>query len=120
MKHCKECDKILFGRADKKFCGDACRTAYHNRQNAKIRNVVKMINSILLQNWLILRDLDMNGLQLLSKNELSLLGFDFHYFTHFEYNDSGEEIRYCYEFGYHYESSNCVRLLKREMQYSII
>ena len=31
---CPECGDKLKGRADKKFCSDACRNAYNNKLNS--------------------------------------------------------------------------------------
>lgn len=32
-KNCPECGDKIIGRADKKFCSDACRNAYNNALN---------------------------------------------------------------------------------------
>lgn len=34
-RKCGQCGEILIGRSDKKFCGEKCRSAYHNIHNPK-------------------------------------------------------------------------------------
>jgi hypothetical protein len=31
-KKCKQCERLVVGRSDKKFCSDACRIDHHNQQ----------------------------------------------------------------------------------------
>ena len=33
METCLECGEKIIGRSDKKFCNDACRNSYNNKQN---------------------------------------------------------------------------------------
>ena len=33
-KRCLECNDVLHGRSDKKFCSDACRNTYNNKKKS--------------------------------------------------------------------------------------
>ena len=35
FRKCKKCEDHLFGRSDKKFCSDKCKSAYNNEHNPK-------------------------------------------------------------------------------------
>ena len=55
-KHfCLFCEKILKGRADKKFCDDVCRNAYHNEAAMEDEGEVRRITNILKKNRRILK-----------------------------------------------------------------
>jgi len=44
-KHCLECGKPIYeGRADKKFCGNICRSKYHNKGNSDSNWIIKKID----------------------------------------------------------------------------
>jgi hypothetical protein len=49
-KVCPECGEKIRGRVDKKFCGDACRNSWNNKQNADANNFVRNINNSLRKN----------------------------------------------------------------------
>ena len=44
------------GRIDKKFCSDACRNAYNNKQNKDQTNLMRNINNKLRKNFKILSE----------------------------------------------------------------
>jgi len=46
-KNCPECDDKIKGRADKKFCSDACRNAFNNKLNSDANSTVRNINNAL-------------------------------------------------------------------------
>ena len=55
MKTCLECEANLQGRADKKFCSDACRNNFNNRQKSAVTILVRQVNSVLKKNRNILK-----------------------------------------------------------------
>ena len=47
QKKCLECERPVFGRADKKFCSDGCRNAYNNKNKAAATNYIRNVNNLL-------------------------------------------------------------------------
>lgn len=97
---CPECERPVFGRADKKFCSDACRNAFNNRANADATNLIRNINNILKKNRRILIELNPNGKTKVMKKTLMQLGFDFDYHTSTYQTKAGQLYKYCYDQGY--------------------
>ncbi len=115
-KHCLECDRIFFGRADKKFCSDACRNAYNNREQSTENTIIKKVNRILRKNRQILKKLNPDDKAKVSMQQLSQEAFNFHYFTHNYVTKTGKEYRFCYEYGYLMLGENFVLLVKRDVE----
>ncbi len=99
-KKCIECGDDFQGRADKKFCGDSCRSAYNNKLNSDANNFVRNINNILRKNRRILADLNPNGKSKIHKDKLMEAGFKFSYFTNIYKTKAGKVYYFCYEQGY--------------------
>ena len=97
---CLECKDELFGRADKKFCSDQCRTSHHNKQNSDSNNFMRNINNILRKNRRILLSLNPKGKAKTTKTELLDLGFKFGYYTNEYVTKGGKVYKFCYEQGY--------------------
>lgn len=93
--HCKDCNKELSGRIDKKFCSDYCRSNYHTKINRTSNNDIKNIDNALKRNRRILDEICKSGTKKVPLKFLQDLGFKPDYFTHF---DQKKEIRYCYDF----------------------
>ena len=60
-KLCPECGDKIIGRADKKFCCDACRNSHNNALNKDSKNLVRNINNRLRKNYRILESLNPDG-----------------------------------------------------------
>ena len=106
-KECPECGEVIKGRVDKKFCSDACRNAYNNKQNADTTNYVRNINNILRKNRRILEDFisaapakEKEGTAKAPKEKLRAKGFDFNYYTNIYTTKKGVKYYFCYEYGY--------------------
>ncbi|WP_258105318.1 hypothetical protein [Marinoscillum sp. MHG1-6] len=99
-KECKECRRPFFGRADKKFCSDACRSSFNNRARPAISPAVQQINRVLKKNWEILNELNPHETQKVPLSHLSKRGFDFEFFTQTLTTREGKEYRFCYDMGY--------------------
>ena len=73
---CLECgDRIRYGRSDKKFCSDECKTRNYNERVKRSRTFKRRVMSALLRNHEILENLiraDVDTIDLLS---LSSMGF---------------------------------------------
>ena len=106
-KQCPECGEAIKGRMDKKFCSDACRNAYNNKQNADTTNYVRNINNALRKNRRILEQFiaahpnkDKEGTSKATKEKLLAKGFDFNYYTNIYTTKKGVKYFFCYEYGY--------------------
>lgn len=108
---CLECGFDLFGRADKKFCNDQCRTNYHNRKNNADTFFIKPVNKILRKNRLILKKV-LNGSrnQEISMDELLKHGFDFNFYTHKKIINENSVWLCVYEFKYIQKSRRMFRI----------
>jgi len=102
-KICLQCSKPMrSGRQDKKFCDDYCRSVYNNRNKKVIPESVKKINSILIHNREVLKDLldHETGKSKVHENKLVEHNFDFRYHTHNYTTQKGQVYLFWYEYGY--------------------
>ncbi len=99
---CLQCEKILKGRSDKKFCDDYCRAAYNNDLKSAANNYVRNVNNALGKNRRILQSLlpDTEQIKKTTRDKLLQLGFQFKYGTHTYSNQKGNVYYFCYEYGY--------------------
>ncbi len=100
VKNCPECGEKIIGRADKKFCSDACRNAYNNALNKDSKNLVRNINNRLRKNYRILETLNPKDKTKTTKEKLLRLGFNFEYFTSTYTTKAGAVYFYLYDQGY--------------------
>lgn len=100
QRACLECGERLIGRADKKFCSDACRIAWNNRLNRNDTRYMTHVNNILRRNRRILQSLNPTGKTRISRDRMLEKGFDFTYFTSLYKTREGAIYHYCYEQGY--------------------
>jgi len=108
MRRCKDCGSELFGRSDKLFCDDACRSNFHNGRLAEEKRLVYSINSILRKN----RRLINAHLQtpMISKIQLKREGYNFSYYTHSK-RMKGRKSYFCYDLGYR-EEGEFIQLIR--------
>jgi len=117
MEHrfCLLCEKNIKGRADKKFCDDACRNQYNNQLSAQKNILLTQINNILKRNRKILEDLVGNeDLITVSLNVLRSKFFDFTYHTHVYQTQKEKKYIFCYEFGYLLIENEKVLIVKKK------
>lgn len=101
QKKCLECNEILEGRIDKKFCSVYCKSAYHYKINLeKGDSLFKKIDKILKTNRHILKEYNKGGKVTVRKETLIEEGFNPKYFTHYWKNQKGDVYLFCYEFGF--------------------
>jgi hypothetical protein len=102
VKKCLNCDRPLKGRADKKFCDDACRNNYNNQLKSIINNQVRNINNTLGKNRRVLESLlpEQEETAKAKKEKLIRLGFQFRYVTHLYTTKNGKTYYFCYDYGY--------------------
>jgi hypothetical protein len=111
---CQECSEPLRGRADQKFCTDACRNAYNNRKLGDTTSYMRKINRILKRNHAILEELNQNGKATIHKNILLKEGFNFTYFTHSYKTRKGKDYYFIYDQGFSEIENSKYILVKRE------
>ena len=99
-KLCTECGDKIIGRADKKFCSDACRNTHNNALNKDSKNLVRNINNRLRKNYRILESLNPDGKTKTTKEKLLRLGFNFEFFTNIYTTKTGSVYFYLYDQGY--------------------
>lgn len=78
---CLECGKTIeFGRADKKFCCEECKSKYHNREWNPWKTKKKVL-SALDRNYSILDVLVRTGVSSITNSELGILGYNHGFIT---------------------------------------
>jgi len=113
--NCLECGQKIIGRSDKKFCNDACRNAYNNKQNKDSTNLMRNINNKLRKNYRILKEINIDGKTKILKSRLSGLGFDFEYFTNLKVYKNGSEYKFIYDYGYKLLDDDFVLIVKNQV-----
>ena len=100
-KRCLECNDVLHGRTDKKFCSDGCRNTYNNKKKSIAGNsYVRKVNGILCRNRNIMAELNPVGKSKVHRARLSKRGFDFGYVTNLYTTKTGTVYYFCYDQGY--------------------
>lgn len=113
---CMNCDKIIRGRSDKKFCDDYCRNSHNNQLKASTNNLIRNINNTLRKNRNILEGLLQAGPDTITVNrhELIAKGYEFKFSTHSYTNKRGNIYFFCYDFGYLELDDEWILLVKRK------
>jgi len=115
-KECPECGSKIIGRADKKFCSDACRNAHNNALNKDRKNLVRNINNRLRKNYRILETLNTKDKTKVTKERLLRMGFNFKFFTGQYITKTGTIYYYVYDQGYLPLEKDWYLLVKTELQ----
>ncbi|CAD7813888.1 hypothetical protein CHRY9390_02725 [Chryseobacterium aquaeductus] len=110
--NCLECGEKIIGRSDKKFCNDACRNAYNNKQNKDSSNLMRNVNNKLRRNYRILSEMNTEGKAKITKSKLDGLGFDFNYFTQIKIYKNGSEYKFIYDQGYKILDDDYILIVK--------
>ncbi len=96
---CLECQAVIKGRADKKFCDDTCRNNFNNHLMIEDLLYIRKINQILKKNRTILKKINTHGKTNIKTKHLLDMGFDFTYATHYSIINQ-MSFTFCYEYGY--------------------
>ncbi|WP_185288573.1 hypothetical protein [Chryseobacterium lactis] len=113
--NCLECGEKIIGRSDKKFCNDACRNAYNNKQNKDSTNLMRNVNNKLRKNYRILVEINTDGKTKITRSKLESLGFDFDYFTNLKVYKNGSEYKFIYDYGYKLLEDDFVLIVKNQL-----
>jgi len=114
-RSCPECGNKIIGRADKKFCSDACRNSHNNALNKDRKNLVRNINNRLRKNYRILESLNPTDKTKTTKEKLLRMGFNFDFFTSQYVTKTGSIYYYLYDQGYLPLNNDYYLLVKNEM-----
>ncbi|MBT8255521.1 MAG: hypothetical protein KJO23_03190 [Bacteroidia bacterium] len=112
---CPECGEKIIGRADKKFCSDACRNAHNNALNKDSKNLIRNTNNRLRKNHRILEALNTKDKTKVTKNSLVKAGFLFEYCTGTYTTKAGSTYYYVYDQGYLPLENDYYLLVKRDL-----
>ncbi|WP_339701197.1 hypothetical protein [uncultured Marixanthomonas sp.] len=112
---CPECGDKIIGRADKKFCSDACRNSHNNALNKDNKNLVRNINNRLRKNYRILEKLNTKDKTKVKKQTLQKHGFNFQFFTGQYVTKVGSVYLYVYDQGYLPLEDDWYLLVKTEL-----
>lgn len=113
-RQCLECGDKVRGRADKKFCSDACRNSYNNKFNKDSKNLVRNINNALRKNYRILETLNPEDKTKTTRDKLLAQGFDFNLFTSIYTTKAGTVYYFVYDQGYLPLENDYFALVKRQ------
>ncbi|MDB2606154.1 hypothetical protein N9Y48_00080 [Zobellia sp.] len=114
-KKCLDCGTEIIGRADKKFCSDYCRNAYHNNNNKDSNNLIRNTNNRLRKNYRILDSYKLkDGKTTTPKTKLVNKGFDFDFFTSIYTTKKGTVYFFVYDLGYLPLDNDFYMIVKRE------
>ncbi len=115
MITCLECGDRIIGRADKKFCNDACRNSYNNKHNKDVTNLMRNTHNKLRKNYRILSENRFTERKVkTTRKKLSEEGFDFEYFTNLKVYKNGAEYRFVYDIGYKFLEDDWILLVRKE------
>lgn len=113
--NCLECGEKIVGRSDKKFCDDACRNAFNNKQNKDTTNFMRVVNAKLRKNHRILSALPfLDGKAKAPADRLRAEGFEFDFFTQLKVYKNGSEYRFVYEIGYKFLDNDWLLIVRKE------
>lgn len=113
-RFCLDCQALLKGRADKKFCDDQCRSNYNNRLKTVNNQFLNAVNKILKKNRDVLEAQTPEGKTKIKREVLLRKGFNFTYHTHTYATQNGHVYLFCYEYGYLPLANDELLLVKRE------
>jgi len=106
-RRCLECNEIIKGRTDKKFCSVYCKSSYHYKKSIENGdNLFVSIDKTLKQNRRILKEYNKAGKSVVRKDILINDGFDPKYFTHYWKGKSDNLYLFCYEYGFMEKQEN--------------
>lgn len=106
-KKCLNCKELLFGRIDKVFCNEYCKSAFNYLKN-KNKEITRfrLVNNYLKTNRKVLSIFNKAGKAVVRKEDLENEGFNPNFFTNYWKNQKGEVYLFCYDFGFLKKTEN--------------
>lgn len=113
-KHCEYCGKLVYGRSDKKFCDDNCRSSFNNERRVVDSKEMRNIINVLKLNRKILESIVAGGIEKVRvpKEKLIRLGYNFRYHTETNTNWKGDFYTYCFDYGFLQLENNWLLVLR--------
>ncbi len=109
---CLECgDPIEYGRSDKKFCCEACKNRWHNREASSSRKFRQKVSSSLEKNYFILDSVRRTTLKTILVSDLETMGFRPGYFTSYS-KGRNAEVFMCYDLKYVVRNGSVISISK--------
>ena len=107
MRKCLNCQEVVDGRTDKKFCSPYCKSAFHYQDSKKSEDsTFKRIDNQLKLNRRLLKSYNKSGKSTIRKETLIQEGFNPKYITHWWKNKRGDTYLFCFEFGFLLRNEN--------------
>lgn len=101
IKCCLACNKELEGRRDKKFCDPYCKSNYHYKKvQSGGGSFYATVDRQLKTNRKILKSFNKAGKATVRAEDLTELGFDPNFFTHYWKNKKADVYLFVYEYGF--------------------
>ena len=97
-KNCLSCGSILRGRADKKFCSDACKNDFHNHHPGQHYSYERRLIASALKNHRILNQIIASGIGELEEKDLESHGFNFEGLTGLRLLSKTDFQLFCFDF----------------------
>jgi hypothetical protein len=105
MGTCIECEKIIKGRADKKYCSVACKNNHHNRKSSTLSCQVRAATERLRYNRNIIHKLYASGIRIITQKALKQSAFDFSYLFQMDENTLN-----CLDYNIEIQSKQWIRI----------
>ena len=100
-KYCPNCEEIIEGRKDKRFCNSYCKSNFHYEKNKEnLPRFYSRVDKQLKLNRKVLKGFNKSGKSYVLEEDLISKGFNKKYFTHYWKNEKGEVYLFCYEYGF--------------------
>ena len=113
MPVCLECgDRIRYGRSDKKFCCDECRTRHYNNMAKGSRGYRRKVMTRLTRNYRILEQILKSGESAMELTDLVSFGFSPDTVTGFHKNRFKSDEYWCFDIKYRMTDSRVYSISK--------
>jgi len=108
---CFECQSLIIGRTDKKFCSIDCKSSYHNNRNRVANSSIRRVNNTLRKNRRILKQCIDKNRTSVHRHKLIAVGFSFEYFTG-QCQWNRKTLCQIYEYAYVFENDENISIYK--------
>ena len=98
QKTCLSCGSKITGRADKKYCNDACKNDFHNHHSGPPAHYERNQIAIALKNHKILRKIASAGIGEIGTKELEVYGFNFEGLTGLKLLSQDNYQLFCFDY----------------------
>jgi len=114
-RKCIECDTIIHGRIDKKYCSEYCRNGHNNKLNRDLNNLMRTTHNHLRKNYRVLQELiKTKSMIKIKKKHLINKGFNFDISYPYSYKNNGSIYFYIYDLGYLQLDNKRLVIIKKE------